>query len=88
MAKILGTGDRRVSVQVLTQEGTIVGVVFASSGQRLQDLMNDSREFLPVEINDHDQRLVKIINKRYIYSILELNNDQAELAKNSGRPNR
>jgi hypothetical protein len=72
MVTALPSCDRRNFVSILTQEGTIEAVIFTTVGQRVQDLVNDERAFLPVELLENGTRIVKLLNKRYIVSIHEL----------------
>ena len=71
MVSALPSGDRRNFVTISTHEGTIEAVIFTTIGQRVQDLVNDERAFLPVELDENGTRIVKLLNKRYIVSIHE-----------------
>ena len=62
----------------LTDGGAVLGFVYAESEARLQDLMNDSREFIPVQMvknlppphNKVEGTIV--LAKRYIVSAEEI----------------
>ena len=72
MVNALASGDRRNAVWISTPSGGQEAVVFTSMGQRLQDLLNDGRLFLPVEVVVNGTPLIRLLNKRYIVSVDEV----------------
>ncbi len=69
---------QRVKIDVnvtLTDGGELRGSFFTSPQQRLIDLLNDSRAYLPFELADNS---VKILNKTVIGSITPVQQDDAE----------
>lgn len=46
--------------------------VFVDGSTRLQDIMNDSRAFLPVKVKVDGKNVFMMINKQQIYKIYEV----------------
>ena len=65
---------RKKSVPVLLKLDngtTITGHVFMSENQRLQDLVNGDRTFLPLKTIDDNGTNYLLLNKRFIVSVQE-----------------
>ncbi len=66
----------KVEVDLALMDGTTLrGSLFATQRQRLVDMMNDPRAFIPIELEDGT---VKVVNKAAISSITLLQQDMEE----------
>jgi len=77
MSNILGSEAiiKKKSVSVLLEMSngkTITGDVFMSANQRLQDLINGERSFLPIKTESEKEPVFILLNKTYIVSFQEL----------------
>jgi len=64
---------KSISVLVEMSNGkSIKGEVFMGASQRLQDLINGERSFLPLKIHDEKEASLLLLNKRYIVSFQEI----------------
>ncbi|WP_342616419.1 hypothetical protein [Rhodoferax sp. GW822-FHT02A01] len=71
-------GLDRIPVSVLMHDGMRVrGYVYLPSDQRLQDLMNDVRGFIPIDQSNADGTMT-MLAKRYMVSIEELDESMTE----------
>lgn len=70
---------REIKVYVRMHDGSRqLGNVFLAADERLQDIMNDSRMFIPVHVDDQNTRTMVMLAKRYIQQIEEV---RAEVLK-------
>ncbi|MBT00209.1 MAG: hypothetical protein CMI01_16250 [Oceanospirillaceae bacterium] len=54
-------------------DGTrLLGNVFLANNERLQDIMNDERGFIPVHVDDQSTRSLVMLSKRYIQQVEEV----------------
>ncbi|MBF0265532.1 MAG: hypothetical protein HQL46_09695 [Gammaproteobacteria bacterium] len=78
---------REMHVSIETEDGkTIWGIVFLNDDERLQDILNDERVFLPINTliqrrkgtatGDQDEYKLTIIKKAFINKIEELQHDK------------
>ena len=65
------TEKRTILVKVNLTNEQIEGAVYLNQNQRLQDLLNSGREYLPVFRTDVETHRIELINKDYIVSIFE-----------------
>ena len=74
--RILGDAvikKKSVSVLIEMSDGkNIQGEVFMGANQRLQDLINGERIFLPVKVQREKEPAFLLLNKSYIISFEEL----------------
>ena len=79
------TKKSKISVNIdLANGNTIEGCFFASQGQRLLDLMNDDRAYIPVSNDDGEIIIVQkssIIQITPVKEIRHLKNNTANWAK-------
>ncbi|WP_343222671.1 hypothetical protein [Marinobacterium ramblicola] len=62
-----------IKVYVRMHDGSrMLGNVFLAEGERLQDIMNDDRTFLPIHAEDQKSISVVMLSKRYIQQIEEV----------------
>lgn len=70
---------KRVNVSVLMHDGMqFAGYVHLHRAQRLQDLLNDPRRFIPIYSSDVDIGM-KVFAKKFIVSIVEAHEPESEL---------
>jgi len=62
-----------IKVYVRMHDGSrMLGHVFLAEGERLQDIMNDDRKFLPIHVEDQKAVSLVMLSKRYIQQIEEV----------------
>merc|ERR1712000_756351 len=73
-----------IKVYVRMFDGTrLLGNVFLANNERLQDIMNDERGFIPVHVDDQSTRSLVMLSKRYIQQV-----EEVEEKKKKGRKNK
>jgi len=66
----------KVGVELVLTDGTTVqGSLFARQKQRLVEIMNDPRGYIPIELEDGQ---VKVINKAVISTVTPIQQDEEE----------
>ncbi len=66
-------------VYVRMHDGSrLLGYLFLAAGERMQDIMNDERMFIPVHVEGPNRPTVVILSKRYIQRIEEVADDAAQ----------
>lgn len=69
---------RQIKVYVKMHDGTrMLGNVFLAPDERLQDIMNDSRAFIPVHVEEQNAVSLVMLSKRYIQQVEEVVKGQA-----------
>lgn len=65
-----------IKVYVRMHDGSrLLGNVFLAPGERLQDIMNDDRTFIPVHVDEQNARSLVMLSKRYIQQVEEVRAD-------------
>lgn len=65
------TSKKAINVTLLLADSVIHGQVYVSQGQRVQDLINDGRAFIPVGTEEHGKFKQELINKNFIIKLIE-----------------
>lgn len=71
---------RALKVYVQMHDGSrLVGAFYMAEGERLQDIMNDERSFLPLYLDGKkDHNSIAMVSKRYIQQVEEIANLQVK----------
>jgi len=79
-----------LKVYVRMHDGSrLVGAFYLAPGERLQDIMNDERSFIPLYLDDtKENNPVVMISKRYVSQVEEIKDsrDSHTASPNSNRP--
>lgn len=79
-----------LKVYVRMHDGTrLVGAFYLAPSERLQDIMNDDRSFIPLYLDDtKENNPVVMISKRYVSQVEEIidNRDRPTVSKDTNRP--
>lgn len=79
-----------LKVYVRMHDGArLVGAFYLAPGERLQDIMNDERAFIPLYLDDSkENNPVVMISKRYVSQVEEIKDsrDQPSTNPNTNRP--
>jgi len=79
-----------LKVYVRMHDGArLVGAFYLAPGERLQDIMNDARSFIPLYLDDtKEHNPVVMISKRYVSQVEEIKDsrDHHSPAPQSNRP--
>ena len=68
---------RRAFVSVKMHDGDkFRGYVYLADGDRLQDLLNDDRQFFPIQMNADSGQLA-ILSKKFVVSVEEVDDTKA-----------
>ncbi|KEA62840.1 hypothetical protein ADIMK_2949 [Marinobacterium lacunae] len=66
----------QIKVYVRMHDGTrSLGKVFLAEGERLQDIMNDDRIFIPVHVEEQKGTSLVMLAKRYIQQVEEVHSE-------------
>lgn len=82
----LSTTKNKKEVKIILTDGTILkGYVFLAGEQRLLDLLNDDRSFLPVECTDGEVNLISKFSIQRLVTAIVLKNSTPDLQVCIGR---
>lgn len=74
-------------VYVRMHDGSrMLGSVFLAEDERLQDIMNDSRGFIPVHVEDQNTVSLVMLAKRYIQQIEEVKKESRRREPSRDQP--
>lgn len=76
------TEKKPIKVYVRMHDGSrMLGDVFLAADERLQDIMNDDRMFIPIHVDEKKGVALAMLSKRYIQQIEEVANNMVEDAE-------
>ena len=79
-----------LKVYVRMHDGArLIGAFYLAPGERLQDIMNDDRSFIPLYLDDtKENNPVVMISKRYVSQVEEIKDsrDNQQGSSNTSRP--
>lgn len=80
MDTTLQVRKRALKVYVRMHDGLrLVGAFYVAEGERLQDIMNDERSFLPLYLDENkEHNSIAMVSKRYIQQVEEIANLQVK----------
>lgn len=69
-----------IKVYVRMHDGSrLLGSVFLGPDERLQDIMNDDRSFIPVHVEEQKSISLVMLSKRYIQQIEEVQKEERRI---------
>ena len=79
MDAVKQVNKRALKVYVRMHDGSrLVGAFYLAQGERLQDIMNDQRSFLPLYLDENkEHNPVTMVSKRYVQQVEEITDNRS-----------